>query len=63
MLVKILLYGDVSEKPMVGMSYLFSTGILTFVRTIEMFVEIFCHRSFLLVRTIRTSCIIKSPNP
>jgi hypothetical protein len=44
--VKILLYGDVSEKPMVGMSYPFSTGILTFVRTIEMFIEIFCYRCF-----------------
>jgi hypothetical protein len=46
MLVKIPLYRDVSEKPMIGMMYPFSTGTLTFVRTIEMFVEIFYHRSF-----------------
>jgi zinc transporter ZupT len=44
--VKSSLYGDVSEKPMMGMSYPFSAGTLTFVRTIEMFVEIFCHRCF-----------------
>jgi hypothetical protein len=71
--VKSPLYGDVSEKPMMGMFYPFSSGILTFVRTIETFVEIFCHRTrtigssgsvlFFLVRTIRMSCIIKSPNP
>jgi zinc transporter ZupT len=46
MLVKIPLYGDVSEKPMMGMIYPFSAGTLTFVRTIEMFVEIFYHRFF-----------------
>jgi hypothetical protein len=44
--VKISLYGDVSEKPMMGMSYLFSTSTLTFVRTIETFVEILCHCFF-----------------
>jgi hypothetical protein len=46
MLVKSPLDEDVSEKPMMRMIYLFSTGTLTFVRTIEMFVEIFCHRFF-----------------
>jgi hypothetical protein len=56
------LYGDVSEKFMMGMIYPFSAGTLTFVRMIETFVEIFCHRSFLLVRTIRMTCISKSPN-
>jgi hypothetical protein len=45
-LVKSPLYGDVSEKPMMGMSYPFSAGTQTFVRTIETFVEIFCHRCF-----------------
>jgi hypothetical protein len=40
------LYGDVSEKPMMGMIYPFSASTLTFVRTIETFVEIFCHRFF-----------------
>jgi hypothetical protein len=60
--VKSPLYGDVSEKLVMGMIYLFSAGILTFVKMIETFVEIFCHHSFLLMRTIRTSCIIKSPN-
>jgi hypothetical protein len=44
--VKSSLYGHVSEKPMIGMSYLFSARTLTFVRTIETFVEIFCHRFF-----------------
>jgi hypothetical protein len=63
MLVKSPLYGDVSEKPMMGMIYPFSAGTLTFVRTIEMFVKIFCHRFFLLVRTIRASYIIKSSIP
>jgi hypothetical protein len=29
-----------------GMSYPFSAGTQTFVRTIETFVEIFCHRCF-----------------
>jgi hypothetical protein len=62
LLVKSLLYGDVSEKLMMEMIYPFSIGTLTFVRMIETFVEIFCHRFFLLVRTIRMSCIIKSPN-
>jgi hypothetical protein len=61
--VKSPLYGDVSEKPMMGMIYSFSIGTLTFVRTIEMLVEIFCHRFFLLVRMIRASCIIKSSIP
>jgi hypothetical protein len=61
--VKSPLYGDVSEKPMMGMIYPFSTGTLTLVRTIETFAEIFATVSFLLVRTIRMSCIIKSPNP
>jgi hypothetical protein len=61
--VKSPLYGDVSEKLMMGMIYPFSVGTLTFVRMIETFVEILCHRSFLLVRTIRSSCIIKSSNP
>jgi zinc transporter ZupT len=46
MLVKIPLYGDVSKKPMMGMIYPFFAGTLTFVRTIEMFVKIFCHRFF-----------------
>jgi hypothetical protein len=46
MLVKIPLYGDVSEKPMMGMIYPFSAGTLTFVRRIKMFVEIFCHNFF-----------------
>jgi hypothetical protein len=44
LLVKSPIYGDVSEKPMTGMSYPFSTGTLTFVKTIETFVEILCHR-------------------
>jgi hypothetical protein len=44
MLVKSPLYGDVSENPMMGMSYPFSAGTLTFVRMIETFVEILCHR-------------------
>jgi hypothetical protein len=46
MLVKSQLYRDVSEKPMIGMSYPFSAGTLTFVRKIETFVEIFCHHCF-----------------
>jgi zinc transporter ZupT len=46
MLVKSPLYEDVSEKPMMGMIYPFSAGTLTFVRTIEMFVEIFYHHFF-----------------
>jgi hypothetical protein len=43
--VKSLLYGDVSEKLMMGMIYSFSAGTLTFVRTIEMFVESLWHRT------------------
>jgi hypothetical protein len=46
MLVKSSLYGDVSEKSMTGMIYPFSVGTLTFVRTIETFVKIFCYRFF-----------------
>jgi hypothetical protein len=46
MLVKSPLYGDVSEKSMMGMIYPFSSGTLTFVRMIEMFVEIFYHHCF-----------------
>jgi hypothetical protein len=46
MLVKRPLYGDGSEKPMMGMIYSFSAGTLTFVRTIETFVVIFCHYFF-----------------
>jgi hypothetical protein len=34
MLVKSTLYEDVSEKPMMGMSYPFSAGTLSFIRTI-----------------------------
>jgi hypothetical protein len=45
-LVKSPLYGDVSEKALMRMIYPFSTGILTFVRTIETFVEIFYHHFF-----------------
>jgi hypothetical protein len=44
--VKSSLYEDVSKKPMMWMIYPFSAGTLTFVRTIETFVEIFCHRFF-----------------
>jgi hypothetical protein len=47
MLVKSPLYGDVSEKPMMGMIYPFSSNTLIFVRTIETFVENFCDRFFL----------------
>jgi hypothetical protein len=46
MLVKSKLYRDVSEKPMMEMIYLFFVCTLTFVRTIETFVEIFCHCFF-----------------
>jgi hypothetical protein len=46
MLVKNPLYGDVSEKPMIMMSYLFSAGTLTFVRMIETLVEILGHHFF-----------------
>jgi hypothetical protein len=62
MLVKSPLYGDVGENPTMGMIYPFSAATLTFVRMIETFVKIFCHSFFLLVRMIRMSCIIKSPN-
>jgi hypothetical protein len=48
MLVKSPLYEDVSEKLMIGMIDLFSAGILTFVKMIETFVEIFYHRFFSL---------------
>jgi hypothetical protein len=44
--VKSPLYGNVSEKPMMWMIYLFSAGTLTSVRTIETFVEIFYHCFF-----------------
>jgi hypothetical protein len=44
--VKSPLYGDVSEKLMMRMGYPFSVDTLTFVRTIETFVEIFCHRFY-----------------
>jgi hypothetical protein len=46
LLVKSPLYGDVSEKPMMRMIYPFSTGTLTFIIMIEMFVKIFCHHCF-----------------
>jgi hypothetical protein len=46
MLVKSPLYGHVSEKPMMRMSYPFSAGTQTFVRTIETFVEILRHHFF-----------------
>jgi hypothetical protein len=42
--VKSPLYRDVCEKPMMGVSYPFSAGTLTFVRMIETFIEILCHR-------------------
>jgi hypothetical protein len=37
--LKSILYGDVSEKPMMGMLDPFSVGTLTFIRMIETFVE------------------------
>jgi zinc transporter ZupT len=46
MLVKSALYGEASEKSMMGMIYPFSAGTLTFIITIKMFVEIFCHHFF-----------------
>jgi hypothetical protein len=46
MLVKSPLYGDVSEKPMMVMIYLFPAGTQTFVKTIKTFVEIICHCFF-----------------
>jgi hypothetical protein len=61
--VKSPLYGDVSEKPMMGMSYPFSAGTLTSVRMIKRLSRSFATIAFLLVRMIRMSCIIKSPNP
>jgi hypothetical protein len=45
LLVKSPLYGDVSEKPMMGMIYPFSIGILTFVKMIETFVKSLGHRT------------------
>jgi hypothetical protein len=46
MLVKSSLYEDVNEKPMMRMIYPFSADTLTFVRTMETFVEIFYHYFF-----------------
>jgi hypothetical protein len=46
MLVRSPLYGDVSEKPMMRMSYPFSASTITFVRMIETFAEICCYRFF-----------------
>jgi hypothetical protein len=40
--VKITLYGDVSEKPMMGMIYLFSAGTLTCVKSIVTMCECAC---------------------
>jgi hypothetical protein len=40
--VKSSLYGDVSEKPMMGMIYLFSTGTLTCVKLIVTMCECAC---------------------
>jgi hypothetical protein len=45
MLVRTPLYRDVCEKPMMGMIYPFSTGTLTFIKTIEMFAESLGHRT------------------
>jgi hypothetical protein len=42
MLVKSPLYGDVSEKPMMGMFYPFSVGTLTCVKLIAMMCECAC---------------------
>jgi hypothetical protein len=42
--MKSSLYGDVNEKPMMGMIYLFFADTLTFIRRIETFIKIFCHR-------------------
>jgi hypothetical protein len=44
--VKSPLYGDVSEKLMMVVIYPFFTGTLTFIKTIETLVEIFCHCFF-----------------
>jgi hypothetical protein len=70
--VKTPLYVDASETHMMMMIYPFSVGTLTFVKIIEIFVESLGHctrtiRStglffFLLVKTIRTSCIFKLSN-
>jgi hypothetical protein len=51
MLVKSPLYRDVSKKLMMGMIYPFSVHTLTFVKTIEMFVESLGHHT----RMIRSS--------
>jgi hypothetical protein len=48
MLVKNQLYGDVSEKPMMGMIYPFSIGTLTFIKTIEMLVESLGHCTWMI---------------
>jgi hypothetical protein len=42
MLVKSSLYGDVSEKPMMGMLYPFSAGTLTCIKSIVMMCEYAC---------------------
>jgi hypothetical protein len=42
MLVKNSLYGDVSEKYMMGMLYPFSTGTLTYVKSIVTMCECAC---------------------
>jgi hypothetical protein len=42
MLVKSSLYGDVSEKPMLGMLYPFSAGTLTCVKSIVAMCECAC---------------------
>jgi hypothetical protein len=42
MLVKSPLYGDVSEKPMMGMFYPYSVGILTCVKSIVTMCECAC---------------------
>jgi hypothetical protein len=42
MLVKSSLYGDVSEKPMMGMLYPFCVGTLTYVKSIVTMCEYVC---------------------
>jgi hypothetical protein len=42
MLVKSSLFGDVSEKPMMGMLYSFSAGTLTCVKSIVTMCECAC---------------------
>jgi hypothetical protein len=42
LLVKISLYGDVSEKPMMGMLYPFSAGTLTCIKSIVTMCECAC---------------------